>query len=45
VTIDHELVALNPTARFQARKIGPGTGLRKTLTPNNLTGEDLSEVA
>ena len=44
LTVDDELVALDPAACFEARQIGPGTGLGKALAPDDIAGEDLGEM-
>src|SRR5580704_10088478 len=40
-TVDDQLVAFEMSAGLQATQIGSGIGFRKSLTPNDVTPEDL----
>ena len=44
MTVDDEFVALDAAAGLEAGEIGAGTGLRKSLAPDDLAGQDLRQV-
>ena len=44
LSVDDELIALDPAACSETPEIRPGTGLRKTLAPDDLASEDFRQV-